>query len=314
VNKLQDHGPAAQALPKNLTVLSIRNADGSETIGVKRGADIIDVRQAAVRLGIDAPLTLDRMLQDGRVKDLERLLDAIAASGDAAVFVRREADVTFGRLFAKPGKIICVGLNYRRHAEEVGMAIPKTPILFSKFNNALAAQNATISLPPRDISYKFDYETELVLVIGRPARNVSEKDALDYVAGYCTGNDLSARDLQMDHGGQWLLGKTLDGFAPIGPYFVSADQIADPNNLRLETTVNGELRQSSSTNDFIFNCQQVIAYISKHWTLEAGDIIFTGTPQGVIAGMPKDRQVWLKAGDKVLSSVENLGKLSVTLA
>ncbi len=311
---MPQYGSAVQVLPSKLTLLSIRNADGSETLGVKNGPDIIDVRQAAQLLALDAPLTLDRLLQDGRAADLERLVAAVHASERAQTVIRTESEITHGRLFRNPGKIICVGLNYRRHAQEVGMAIPQLPILFSKFSNALAPHNATVALPPRELSHKVDYEVELVVVIGRAARDVSEADALDYVAGYCTGNDLSARDLQLERGSQWLLGKTLDGFAPIGPYFVSADQIENPNNLQLKTTVNGEVRQSSNTNDFIFNCQQVIAYISKHWTLEPGDIIFTGTPQGVIQGLPQDRQAWLKAGDKVVCEVENLGQLAVTLA
>lgn len=310
---MPNHASAARILSAKLTLLSIRNDDGSETLGVKSDTGIIDVRRAAAALAIAAPLTLDQLLQEERGADLERLIAAVRASDKAKTLLRNEADITYGRLFRKPGKILCVGLNYRRHANEVGMAIPKTPILFSKFNNALAPHNAKVPVPPREVSYKLDYEVELVVVIGRSARNVSEAKALDYVAGYCTGNDLSARDLQLERGSQWLLGKTLDGFAPIGPYFVSADQIENPNNLRLETTVNGELRQSSNTNDFIFNCQQVIAYISKHWTLEPGDIIFTGTPQGVIQGFPEDRQAWLKTGDKVVCEVEKLGQLAVTL-
>jgi 2-keto-4-pentenoate hydratase/2-oxohepta-3-ene-1,7-dioic acid hydratase in catechol pathway len=197
---------------------------------------------------------------------------------------------------------------------EIGMKEPRVPPLFNKFNNALAAHNCIIPLPPREVAFKFDYETELLIVIGKAARNVSEADALNYVAGYCTSNDFSARDLQLETPSvQWMIGKTLDKFAPIGPYFVSADQVGDPNNLKIETRVNGEVRQSWSTNDFIFNTQQMIAYISKHWTLEAGDIIFTGTPHGVILGYPKEKQVWLKAGDQISSSIENLGELKFKL-
>jgi len=152
-------------------------------------------------------------------------------------------------------------------------------------------------------------------VIGRPGRNVPEDQALDIVAGYCTANDFSARDLQLElPAGQWMLGKTLDRFAPIGPYFVSADLVGNPNELKLETRVNGELRQSWNTNDFIFNVQQVIAYVSRFWTLQPGDLIFTGTPHGVILGYPKDRQVWLRAGDEIVSSIEKLGELRFRLA
>ena len=147
------------------------------------------------------------------------------------------------------------------------------------------------------------------------SRNVSEADALGYVAGYCTGQDFSARDLQTELPGvQWMVGKTLDNFGPIGPWFVSADLVGDPSNLKLETRVNGELRQSANTGEMIFSPQQIIAYVSRLWTLEPGDIIFSGTPEGVIMGMPKEKQVWLKAGDKVTSSIEKLGELHFSLA
>jgi len=153
------------------------------------------------------------------------------------------------------------------------------------------------------------------VVIGKTARNVSEAEALDYVAGYAVGHDFSARDLQFDTGGQWMVGKTLDGFAPIGPYFVSAD-LVDPNNLAIETFVNDEARprQSTHTSKFIFNPQKVISYASKLFALEPGDIIFTGTPEGVITGMPKEKQVWLKAGDRIISRIEKLGTLKFDLA
>jgi 2-keto-4-pentenoate hydratase/2-oxohepta-3-ene-1,7-dioic acid hydratase in catechol pathway len=154
-----------------------------------------------------------------------------------------------------------------------------------------------------------------LVVIGRTARNVSEADALDYVAGYAIGHDFSARDLQLEKGGQWMVGKTLDGFAPIGPYFVSSD-LVDPNNLTIETFVNDEARarQSSHTSKFIFNPQKVISYTSKLFALEPGDIIFTGTPSGVIIGMPPEARVWLKAGDKITSRIEKLGTLRFDLA
>ena len=306
--------PGAHQMPTNTTLLAISNADGTETLGVKVSEGIVDVRAAASLLGMDAPLSLEALLRDGTADALAALVAAATASSEARPALLAEASIRHGRLFTHPGKIICVGLNYRRHAEEVGMKLPSVPILFSKFNNALAAHNGSIKLPPREIAYKFDYETELLIVMGKAARKVSEADALSYVAGYCTSNDFSARDIQLElPGGQWLVGKTLDGFAPIGPYFVSADLVGDPNKLRLETRVNGELRQSSNTNDFIFNVQQIVSYISRLWTLEPGDIIFTGTPQGVIAGNAKDKQVWLKAGDELVCSIEKLGDLRFKL-
>jgi 2-keto-4-pentenoate hydratase/2-oxohepta-3-ene-1,7-dioic acid hydratase in catechol pathway len=302
----------AHTMPRNLKLLSIRHPDGSETLGAVTPAGVVDIRATAGKLGVHVPLTLDDLLQGGDAAGLERVAAGAAHSG---VPLLAEADIKHGRLFVKPGKIICVGLNYRQHAKEIGMPEPRVPPLFNKFNNSLAAQHCVITLPPKDVSVKFDYETELLIVIGKTCRNVTEREALDYVAGYCNSNDFSARDLQLElPAGQWMIGKTLDNFAPIGPYFVSADLVGDPNALKLETRVNGELRQSSNTSDFIFNCQQVIAYISRHWTLEPGDIIFTGTPQGVIAGKPKEQQVWLKAGDEVVSSIEKLGELKFTLA
>jgi 2-keto-4-pentenoate hydratase/2-oxohepta-3-ene-1,7-dioic acid hydratase in catechol pathway len=148
--------------------------------------------------------------------------------------------------------------------------------------------------------------------MGKEARNVSEADALSCVAGYATGNDFTARDLQLETGGQWLLGKTPDQFAPLGPYMVTADQI-DPDNLKLECRVNGETRQSSNTSDMIHNNRKLVSYVSQYITLRPGDIIFTGTPEGVIQGKPKEKQVWLKPGDKIACSVEKLGELTFDL-
>jgi 2-keto-4-pentenoate hydratase/2-oxohepta-3-ene-1,7-dioic acid hydratase in catechol pathway len=308
-----------RTMPQGLSLLSIRNEDGSETLGAKSGAAgsgnaVLDVRVACAHLGLRAPLTLEQMLREGSAGQVAELLRAARENPAGKSAWRDEAGITHGRLFRDPAKIVCVGLNYRQHAIEIGAPIPKFPVLFSKFNNTLAAHGAPLRLPPPGVAVKFDYETELVLVVGRHARDVPEAEALSVLAGYCTGNDFSARDLQIERGGQWLLGKTLDGFAPIGPYFVSADLVGDPNSLKLETRVNGEVRQSSSTSDFIFNVQQVIAYITRHWSLAPGDIIFTGTPQGVILGKPKDQQVWLKAGDRITSSLEKLGELHFTLA
>ncbi|MDB5934750.1 MAG: 5-oxopent-3-ene,2,5-tricarboxylate decarboxylase [Massilia sp.] len=307
-----DHHAIVPKMPRGMKLVSIQNRDGSETLGVVTEKGVIDVRAAAAKLRMRAPMTLDQLLQEGDSEGLEKL---VARAKSSSFALLDEASIKHGRLFAKPGKIVCVGLNYRQHAKEIGMQPPRVPPLFSKYNNSLAPQNTVIALPPKDLSFKFDYETELLIVIGKRARNISEADALGCVAGYCTSNDFSARDLQMElPNSQWMIGKTLDNFAPIGPYFMSADLVGDPNNLKIETWVNGELRQNSNTSDFIFNTQQMIAYISKHWTLEPGDIIFTGTPQGVIAGYAKEKQVWLKAGDEVVSAIGNLGTLKFKLA
>jgi len=303
-------------LPTNVTLLCMQNTDGSETLGVKFSDDaVLDVRKASQLLGIAAPLTLEELLKEGNARGLNKLIAAARASDRATAATLKESAITFGRLFRNPGKIVCIGLNYRAHIQEANMKLPSVPILFNKYNNALAAHNCTIRLPPRDVAYKFDYETELLIVIGRQARNVSEADALNYVAGYCTAQDFSARDLQLETPStQWMIGKTLDNFGPIGPYFVSADLVGDPNNLKIQTHVNGEERQSSNTSSMIFNPQKLIAYITRMWTLEPGDIIWSGTPEGVILGYPKDKQVWLKAGDEIVSSIEKLGSLRFKLA
>jgi 2-keto-4-pentenoate hydratase/2-oxohepta-3-ene-1,7-dioic acid hydratase in catechol pathway len=303
-------------MPSGVTLLAMQNADGSETLGVKLGdTEVLDVRKASQLLGMPAPHTLEELLRQGNAAQLSQLVAAAKASPKARPALLSESTITFGRLFTNPGKIVCIGLNYRAHAAEANEKLPWVPILFNKYNNALAAHNCTIKLPPRDVAYKFDYETELLIVIGNTARNVSEADALKYVAGYCTSQDFSARDLQLETPSvQWMVGKTLDNFGPIGPYFVSADVVGDPNNLKIETHVNGEQRQSSNTSLMIFNPQKLIAYISKMWTLEPGDIIWSGTPNGVILGYPKDKQVWLKAGDEVVSTIEKLGALKFKLA
>jgi 2-keto-4-pentenoate hydratase/2-oxohepta-3-ene-1,7-dioic acid hydratase in catechol pathway len=207
------NGP--RAMPSKVTLLSIRQGDGAETLGVKTPRGVLDVVRAADSLKIAAPATLEALLRTGDMSGLRRVIDAAAEGAKDAY--RDESAITYGRLFTHPGKIVCVGLNYRAHAAEIGEALPKVPELFNKYNNALAAHNVVINLPPRELAYKFDYETELLVVIGKTARDVSEADALDHVAGYAVGHDFSARDLQLETGGQWMAGKTLDDFAPIGP-------------------------------------------------------------------------------------------------
>ena len=303
-------------MPTGVTLLAMRHADGAETLGARLGDDtVLDVRSASQLLGMPAPLTLEELLREGNARGLNELIAAAQTSRRADPALVKESSITYGRLFTSPGKIVCIGLNYRAHAAETSLKLPSVPILFNKYNNALAAHNCAITLPPREVSYKFDYETELLIVIGRSARNVPEAEALNYVAGYCTAHDFSARDLQLETPSvQWMIGKTLDNFGPIGPYFVSADRVGDPNNLKIETYVNGERRQSSNTSFMIFNPQKLIAYITRMWTLEPGDIIWSGTPEGVILGYPKEKQVWLKAGDEIVSTIDRLGSLRFKLA
>jgi 2-keto-4-pentenoate hydratase/2-oxohepta-3-ene-1,7-dioic acid hydratase in catechol pathway len=303
-------GRGPKGMAKGLTLLTMRR-NGEYRLGVKTDKGVLDAKEAAALLKLPGPATMDDLLQNEDGPNLHALVDAATKSAAAKkAFLSLDA-IEYGPLVTRPEKILCVGLNYRKHAKEVNMPIPKAPVLFSKFNTVLNSHNGKIKLPV-EVATKFDYETELVIVIGKEARNVSEADALTYVAGYATGNDFTARDLQLETGGQWLIGKTPDQFGPLGPYLLTADQV-DPDNLKIECRVNGEVRQSSNTSDMIFNTRQMISYASKYITLRPGDIIFTGTPEGVIQGKPADKRVWLKPGDKIACSLEKLGELKFDL-
>lgn len=302
-----------RGMAKGLTLLTMRR-QGRDTLAVKTSKGVLDVAQAANLLGMYAPTTMDALLQDEDGPSLQALVQAADGSSQAAGAFVDEAGLEYGPLVSRPDKIVCVGLNYRRHAAELKTPEPKAPVLFNKFNASLNRHMGTVKLPV-DLAHEFDYETELVIVMGKVANNVSEQDALSYVAGYATGNDFTARDLQYNteiNSGQWMIGKAIDQFAPIGPHLVTAD-LVDPDNLKIELRVNGEQRQNSNTSDMIFNTRQMVSYISRYFTLKPGDLIFTGTPEGVIRGMAKEKQVWLKPGDKIACSLEKLGELRFDL-
>jgi len=270
-------------------------------LGIKTEQGIVDARRAAAANSVDIPVDMMSVINQGE----DALAKLAGLERESKEFIPEE-ELVFAPCVLNPEKIICVGLNYIKHIAETNMETPKYPILFSKFNNALAAHKEKIALPKS--AREVDYEAELVIVIGKEAANVTEDEALSYVFGYTAGNDLSARDLQF-RTGQWLLGKTCDGFAPIGPYLVTADEI-DPNDLDVKCEVNGKLRQSGNTSDMLFDCAAIISYASLHMTLVPGDIIFTGTPSGVIMGDPEDKRVWLKPGDEVTVFVERIGSLT----
>ena len=234
---------------------------------------------------------------------LKRLADFLEAEGDSLPKVQA-AEVRLAPSVARPSKIVCIGLNYAKHAEEAGMEAPSEPVVFFKATTAWAGPNDEIVIP-RD-SEKTDWEVELAVVIGKRAKYVSEADALDYVAGYGVHNDYSEREWQLEKGGQWVKGKSADTYAPFGPYMATADEVADPNNLNLWLKLNGKKIQDSSTSDFIFNVQQVISYLSNFMTLLPGDVISTGTPAGV--GLGFDPPVYLKAGDVVKLGIDGLGE------
>jgi 2-keto-4-pentenoate hydratase/2-oxohepta-3-ene-1,7-dioic acid hydratase in catechol pathway len=212
-------------------------------------------------------------------------------------------DIRLGPPLSRPSKIVCVGLNYAKHAAESGMDIPEEPVLFFKASSAIVGPNDPIIIPKN--SEKTDWEVELAVVIGKKASYVSEADALNHVAGYVLHNDVSERAFQLERSGQWVKGKSCDTFAPIGPFIATPDEIGDPNNLNLWLKLNGEEMQNSSTSDFIFNIQHVVSYISQFMTLLPGDIISTGTPFGVGLGLTPPR--YLKDGDVVELGIEGLG-------
>jgi 2-keto-4-pentenoate hydratase/2-oxohepta-3-ene-1,7-dioic acid hydratase in catechol pathway len=232
----------------------------------------------------------------------------LATSAEKAA-VAKGAFVT-GDLLAPigdPEKVVCIGLNYRDHAEESGQPIPGEPVCFNKFPTAVTGPGAPVPLP--SVCTQIDYEAELVVVIGKTAKHVSEQDALKYVAGYMNGNDVSARDWQLNKPGkQWLMGKTPDGFAPTGPWLVTADEVADPGQLAISLTLNGQTMQNSSTKELIFNIPQLIAYLTQIVTLKPGDLVFTGTPPGV--GMARKPPVFLKPGDTMSVTIAGLGTLT----
>ena len=207
-----------------------------------------------------------------------------------------------------PGKIVCLGLNYRSHAEEAGLEAPEVPTFFAKWPNALAAPGADVSLPAW--SSKVDYEAEVAFVIARRCRDVAEADALDAIAGYTLLNDLSARDYQFKTP-QWMPGKVFDGSAPCGPALVTPDEAGPPDAIEISLTLNGEQMQSASTADLIHSIPSVVAYLSKLMTLEPGDIVSTGTPAGV--GSVRQPRVWLKPGDEVVVESPTLGRLETRL-
>lgn len=209
-----------------------------------------------------------------------------------------------GSPISRPGKIICIGLNYQKHAEESGMGIPEEPVIFFKASSSLSGPFDPVIIP-KD-SKKTDWEVELAVVIGKRANYLSEAEAMDYVAGYAVHNDVSERAFQLERGGQWVKGKSCDTFAPLGPWLVTKDEVPDPHNLRLWLKLNGETLQDGNTSDFIFNIPQVISYLSRFMSLMPGDVISTGTPEGVGLGFDPPR--YLKPGDVMELGIEGLGE------
>ncbi|MBR7654272.1 fumarylacetoacetate hydrolase family protein [Brucella oryzae] len=262
--------------------------------------------------GQEKPGILDA---DGAIRDLSAHVgdlsgaalapDALAKLGaiDINSLPKVEGNPRLGPCVSGTGKFICIGLNYADHAAESGMAVPPEPVIFMKATSAIVGPNDDLLIPRG--SEKTDWEVELGIVIGKTAKYVSEEDALDYVAGYCTLHDVSERAFQIERAGQWTKGKSCDTFGPTGPWLVTKDEVADPQNLKMWLTVNGETMQDGSTKTMVYGVRHLVSYLSQFMSLQPGDIISTGTPPGVGMGMKPPR--YLKAGDVVELGIEGLG-------
>ncbi|WP_145194115.1 fumarylacetoacetate hydrolase family protein [Planctomycetes bacterium Poly30] len=280
--------------------------DGQLSTGALLDGDLVlDFQHEAAGLpGADGPL--DWMDTDGACHQSARRLveGADVAKLQAAGAVLPLAGVELLSPIPRPGKVICIGLNYRDHAEESGMEIPKYPLVFSKFSSCVVGQDADVKLPRG--AKEVDYEAEFGVVIGKTATDVSEADAMDHVLGYCNINDVSARDFQFADG-QWQRGKSCETFCPTGPFIATADEIADPHELRIQFRMNGKTLQDSSTSQLIFNVPELVSYLSGFVTLEPGDLISTGTPPGV--GFAHKPPIYIQPGDLMEVEVEGLGVL-----
>ena len=254
---------------------------------------------------------------DGSIRDLTGVVSdiggatllpeglAIIANTDIDSLPTLSADERIGPCVANVGKFICIGLNYADHAAETGAKIPEEPIIFMKATSAIIGPNDDVIIPKNAI--KPDWEVELAIVIGKEARYVEEADAMDHVAGYCVCNDVSERHFQTERGGTWDKGKGADTFGPIGPWMVTKDEVADPQNLKMWLEVNGKRYQDGSTKTMIFGVANVVSYVSQFMSLQPGDIITTGTPPGVGMGI-KPEPVWLKPGNVMRLGIEGLGE------
>ena len=263
--------------------------------------------------GQEKPAILDG---DQQIRDLSSVIPDINGDllSDQALERLRAIDLhslplvnsseRIGPCIGQVGKVVCIGLNYSDHAAEAGMDLPTEPVLFMKATSAICGPNDPIQIPRG--AEKTDWEVELAIVIGKKTKYISEEESMDHIAGFCLANDLSERAFQLERLGSWDKGKSHDSFAPIGPYLVTKDEIVDPQNLTMFTDINGERFQNGNTNTMVFDAKTIVAYLSQFMTLEAGDVIMTGTPPGV--GMGQSPQKYLKAGDTVRIGIEGLGE------
>ena len=276
----------------------IRSGAIEEVINEPSRTRVVDLHAADARL----PEDMIELLRGGT--ELLQLARHVVESASPEMWLPVEATQLVAPV-PNPGKIICIGLNYRDHAAEAGLATPAEPVVFAKLSNTVNGPFSPIPMPRG--SEQIDYEAELGVVLGKTCKGVKEADALDYVAGYLAVNDVSARDVQ-HRNGQWVLGKSPDGFAPMGPALVTADEVGDPQQLDVRTRIGDEVLQSSNTREMIFPVARLISFITEFVTLEPGDVIATGTPSGV--GGAQDPPRWLRAGETVRVEIPRLGALA----
>ncbi len=287
---------------------------GVPSIGIELEDGILDIPEAASRFGrmhhihgkLFPSTMIDLLRWSAGIDVVRQILDTYSESElEERPLLYNFDSIRLLAPIERPGKIVALGLNYRDHIEETGREVPKFPVMFAKFPSAVIGPDEPIIIPK--VSKKIDWEIELGVVIGRSCKEVSEEKALDYVAGYTVLNDVTARDIQKHDGGQWVRGKSIDTFCPIGPCIVTADELGDGSGLKMQTKVNGIVKQDSNTSNLLFDVPQIVSYLSQSFTLEPGDIIATGTPSGV--GFARDPPEYLKPKDIVEMSIEDIGTL-----
>ena len=282
-----------------MKLVSYQSGDGEIHLGALRGDQVVNLHQASRG---DLPDDMLEFLQSGEIAK-RTAIELLAENHDGLAV----ESVKLLSPVPNPGKVVAIGLNYMDHIREADIGVPELATMFCKFPSSVIGSDTDIRWSSA-LTRQVDYEAELAVVIGKKARNVSETDAYDYIAGYMNCNDVSARDLQFRPGDQWLRGKCLDSFCPLGPWLVTTDEIEDPHNLSIKCRLNGQLMQDSNTGEMIYRIPYLLQYLSEAFTLLPGDVIATGTPHGV--GAFRDPPIWLGDGDIVTVEIEGLGTLS----
>lgn len=278
--------------------------NGKQFLGVEKtiGGAIVDLSAS----GKEIPTKMIDFLKEG-----QKTWDAAASIVQGGQHMLPSADVSLLSPVTTPDKVLCVGLNYKDHCEELNVPLPTEPVIFNKFPSTLVGTNCNLAIPP--VTKALDWEVELAAVIGKKGRNIEKTKAMDYIFGYCVALDVSARDLLTKefNCGQWLIGKSMDNFCPLGPAIVTSEEIKDPHNLSIKCSVNGVTKQSSNTNQLVHRLDTLVEYLSRFFTLLPGDIILTGTPPGV--GAVRTPPEFLKKGDVIECEVEKIGRLLVNV-